>query len=111
MGLRIDNVLLDLIDKGIKIKGEKIVQASFVKGLDVINVLVTTCERREYEENEDKSWYEDSNGYVNLWIVVEGYGERSSSGIKPFLSSKGNNSDHVSINTFIKNGFRKDLII
>tara|TARA_B100000212_G_scaffold112209_1_gene83578 strand:- start:217 stop:549 length:333 start_codon:yes stop_codon:yes gene_type:complete len=109
MGLRVDKVLLDLVDRGIKINGDLIVKASFVKGLETINVLVTTCERREYGEKEDKNWYEDKNGFVRLWVVVEGYGEKHASGIKPFQTVNGNASDHVSIKTFIKNGFRKDL--
>ena len=109
MGLRVDKVLLDLVDRGKKINGDLIVRALFVEGLETMNILVTTCYRKEYDEIEDKRWFEDADGNVKLWVVVEGYGEKYASGIKPFISQRGNFSDYVAISTFIKNGFRKDL--
>ena len=109
MGLRVDKIVLDLVSRGKKIDSDLIARALEKRGLDTMNVLVTTCERREYGDKEDKNWYEDKKGYIRLWVVVEGYGEKCVSGIKPFESVKGNPSDHVSIKTFISNGFRRDL--
>lgn len=116
--LVLDDCLVQAIEDG-KISSssfEKIGLANKVRGVEHIKVVVTLNNREDwrtlYEKDFDKvkgNYSFTAAGELKVYVITTCYKKNSKSNFEPFHNSSQSKGNHVSIDTFIANGFHSSV--
>lgn len=115
--LILDDCLVQAIEDG-KISSsslEKIGLANKVRGVEHIKVVVTLNDREDWKTLYERDFDKDRNysftaaGELKVYVITTCYKKNSKSNFEPFHNSSQSKGNHVSINTFVTNGFHSSV--
>lgn len=119
--LVLDDCLVQAIEEGeISIDSlKKISLANRVKGTNHIKVTVTLNDRQNWRTLYKRDFKKVKGNYsytaageLKVYVITSSYLKDNNCSFKPFLSSKGNETNHVAIDTFIdrRYGFHSSIL-